>query len=364
MRLDRQLKKAAGKTKKTTGPVWKGPEEDGITFSLLSRFLVCRERFRCLVVDGLRPADGFNHRIEFGQMWHTCDEALAANRDWGIDLLAYTEGLFKKYPMSRGDIANWSRIAALMFPIYVRYWQDNPDVTERTPLLQEQVFDVPYSLPSGRVVRLRGKWDSVDLIGSGKTAGIYLQENKTKSDINEAQLRRQLTFDLQTMLYLVSLEETQSVGGYKDYPNTSWDGFRDNMIKGVRYNVVKRPRHYQGKKETAEEFYNRLQGIIEKEPHEFFMRWKCEVNAGDVAKFRRECLDPLLDNLCNWWHMINHRPMAQRDWDNLLFGTHWRHPFGVYNVLDEGGSSDLDEYLTTGSEVGLARVSELFGELK
>ena len=29
-----------------TGPAWKGPEVDGITQSLLSKFLVCRERFR------------------------------------------------------------------------------------------------------------------------------------------------------------------------------------------------------------------------------------------------------------------------------------------------------------------------------
>lgn len=33
------------------------------------------------------------------------------------------------------------------------------------------------------------------------------------------------------------------------------------------------------------------------------------------------------------------------------------------NVLDEGGHSDLDEYLATGSTVGLRRVTDLFPEL-
>ena len=42
----------------------------------------------------------------------------------------------------------------------------------------------------------------------------------------------------------------------------------------------------------------------------------------------------------------------------------WRHPFGSVNWLDEGGSSDLDEYLATGSTVGLRQVEELFPELK
>jgi hypothetical protein len=44
--------------------------------------------------------------------------------------------------------------------------------------------------------------------------------------------------------------------------------------------------------------------------------------------------------------------------------VHWRHPFGVYDALNEGGSSDLDEYLETGSTVGLERASTLFPELE
>ena len=35
----------------------------------------------------------------------------------------------------------------------------------------------------------------------------------------------------------------------------------------------------------------------------------------------------------------------------------------VYNVLDEGGSSDLDAYLESGSEAGLQRIENLFPEL-
>jgi hypothetical protein len=42
---------------------------------------------------------------------------------------------------------------------------------------------------------------------------------------------------------------------------------------------------------------------------------------------------------------------------------HWQHPFGVYNVLDEGGSSDLDNYLESGTEIGLARTTNLYPEL-
>ena len=51
-------------SKKRNTPLWKGPTEDGITQSLLSRFLVCRERFRLKVIEGLAPEDRFSHYRE------------------------------------------------------------------------------------------------------------------------------------------------------------------------------------------------------------------------------------------------------------------------------------------------------------
>jgi hypothetical protein len=39
-------------------------------------------------------------------------------------------------------------------------------------------------------------------------------------------------------------------------------------------------------------------------------------------------------------------------------------PYGVYSPLLDGGSTDLDEHLLTGSEVGLRRVDKLFKELQ
>ncbi len=361
MSLSSNLKKAGvkmSKTKEKSGPVWKGPEESGITFSLLSRFLCCRERFRLLVVEGLRPVDTFNHRIEYGNCWHICEEALAGDGDWVTALLIYSRQLCNRYRTQQEQIENWYGICKVAFPLYVEYWSKHPDVTSRTPLLQEQVFDVPYKLPSGRTVKLRGKWDSVDLIGKGKGAGIYLQENKTKSDINEGQLKRQLTFDLQTMMYLVALSDYQWLVG-ADMKVKQPD------ILGVRYNVVRRPRHYRGKKETQQEFLDRLRGIIEASPEEFFMRWKVEISPDDVTKFRRQCLNPILEQLCFWWdcqlNWIQGRPATVSA--DTYPAVHWRHPFGVWNVLDEGGASDLDEYLSSGSELGLQRTTNLFPEL-
>lgn len=355
------------------GPVWKGPEEDGITFSLLSRFITCRERFRLLTVEGLRTADHFNAKIEFGSMWHVCEEALAESNDsdgdskWEARLLGYVQGLLKRYPMDRDLINHWYEMVKAMFPLYVEHWSQHDDVKDRTPLLQEVAFDVPYRIPCGRTVRLRGKWDSVDLIGKGKAASVWLQENKTKSSIDVPKMTRQLSFDLQTMIYLVALHQTNEDGKklLSDSPALRKKGNDWNQkIEGIRYNVIRRSAHKSVDSMLKKVKEDRFDGRI----GEWFSRWSVEVRPADVMKFRIQCLDPILDQLCNWWDHIAGASSRESPFDctNPMrdIDVHWRHPFGVYNVLDEGGSSDLDAYLDTGSIVGLERVDDLFPELK
>lgn len=371
-------------------PVWKGPEVDGITFSLLSRFLVCRERFRVMAIDGWRADEGFNHRIEYGNMWHVCEEAHAsAERDWEEDLHKYVVGLARQYPLDAERVDHWYQVCCKQFPEYVAFWSRHPDVRARTPVLQEKSFKIPYQLPSGRRVLLRGKWDAIDWIGD-KKGGLYLQENKTKSEINEVQIKRQLTFDLQTMMYLVAMCEQNDNQSASAYPEGSpnhdprilkplWKDYgpSDRIIKGVRYNVVRRPlsggkgtivRHKPSKTnphgESKESYYDRVAEYIKDAPGEFFARWKIEVTASEIRRFRRECLDPILEQLCVWYDVVTKpNTLVHVNAFTLTQMTNWRHPFGVWNSLDEGGSTDLDEYLSTGSTVGLKRVDTLFPEL-
>lgn len=417
--------------------LWKGPSSadpnGGITFSMLSRFLTCRERFRVRYVEGLQPTDQFSHRISYGNMWHACEEAAAKEVSWsegnlsGIDTTAwedalktYAQGLCRKYPLAQGQIEHWYRVCKAQFPVYVDYWSRHEDVRNRSPLLQEQVFDVPYSLPSGRTVRLRGKWDSVDLVKTGKVNRVWLQENKTKGDIDEAAIQRQTSYDLQSMLYLVALGEQFDNQGHGDGLLTPIcrDVGSSKVIAGIRYNVVRRPlsggegtitqrEPTKGAKcpkckgegkfnggiacekcygagrigakpgETDDEFYARVRGVIDGTgvkatgepytgPSHWFMRWNVEVSPADVAAFRRDCLDPILESLCNWYSLtIGSQICGTQFFDDCLKQGHsWRHPFGVTNSIDEYGWGDLDEFLATGNTVGLHRVEKLFRELE
>lgn len=389
--LKKNLKPAAPRE-----PLWKGPEKDGITYSMLSRFLVCRERFRLKVIEGLTGEIGWDHKIGYGDMWHECEEAWAAQRDLDHVLRSlknYASGLRAQYPMDQEKVIHWYRVCREQFPVYTDYWAKHPEMLNRSPLMQEEVFCVPILLPSGRVVLLRGKWDSVDMVKEPKQPKlVWIQENKTKGDIKELQMMRQLKFDLQSGIYLVALSRLQEyaktglpkrLSHYEEkvlprpghFGNLVWT---DEKIAGVRYNVIRRPlsggkgnivQHKPSKSnpkgESADEFYARLrEDYLVQFPETFFMRWNVDIRPADVERFCRECLYPILEQLSDWYeHVLWHASQGKSLWDSDM-GIHWRHPFGVYNVLNEGGSSDYDEYMETGSTVGLRRVETLFPELQ
>ena len=344
---------------------------------MLVRFMSCRERFRLKYVVGLEPHDKWNKIIGYGNMWHVCEEVHAAtkydaygrpDRSWrGVLQSHCMEIAHGRPPNEQEDIAKWMQVCNVQFPEYVKYWAEHPDVKNRTPLMQEQVFDVPYELPSGRVVRLRGKFDSVDVITdetTGPWGGIYLQENKTKGDIDKLQIERQLQFDLQTLTYIIALQKLQE------------------DVKGVRYNVVRRPlsggvgniRPHGDKTtkakvipaETNEEFYERLRrDYIAADPAYWFFRVRSEVSVRDVRVFCKTCLDPLLEQLCWWYDEVTNQPRHISITNQVVPPfMNYRTPFGIYNPLAEGGATEYDAYLASGSEAGLRRVETLFGELQ
>jgi hypothetical protein len=203
--------KIATVPQRKAGPLWAGPcgegKLGGVTQSMLGRYLSCPERFRIYAVEGLQVADSFSAPMEYGSMWHACEEAIAADQPWEKHLTEYCMKLYNQHPMNREKVDHWYSMCKAQFPLYVKHWAEHDDMKQRVPLMSEQVFDVPYRLPSGRTVRLRGKFDSVDLVEGGDNAGVWLMENKTKSGIDKQKLQRQLTFDLQTQLYMVALQE-------------------------------------------------------------------------------------------------------------------------------------------------------------
>lgn len=153
-------------------------------------------------------------------------------------------------------------------------------------------------------------------------------------------------------------------------------------LAGVRYNVIRRPLSggkgsiRQKKNQTQEEFYEELGNLIKgatgpewgvlPDEHFYFMRWKVAFTPQDIETFKAQFLNPVLEQLCDWWNWI----CASKDggmWghpDGTPYNhIHWRAPYGIYSPLYDGKPTDMDEYLLNGSTVGLRRADSLFREL-
>lgn len=309
-------------------PLWRGPHVDGITFSLLNNFIPCRHRFYLQTIMGLREPMGFNLAIEYGSLWHAGEEALAAEpfttpqevwKRCHEAIRDYRNKLRKTYPADASDINKWTDICLRQFMEYLRAWKHEEGSLERTPVLQEVPFRVPYTLPSGRSLILRGMFDSVWLMkppytpseeelatlalkarGSGRSRrntpdqqssspknskdrpqGIWLQENKSKGTIYEQEISDTLHLNLQAMLYLAALRTAYCpISGKLSYldkvpvgaETVSWSPLNKNHgqisvqlpreleVQGIYYNVIRRPlaEYYPKLRKSAKEDDNRF----------------------------------------------------------------------------------------------------------
>lgn len=379
MSIAAQLKKANIKQSKVEAlpPLWEGPAskgpQGGVTQSLLSRYLTCKERFRIIVMDGLKPHPRFEARMEFGNMWHACEEAVSGGDSHPKALADYVKKLCAKYPLQREEINHWYAVTKELFPAYLAYWRGSLGEAaaarnKRISLCQELAFDVDYRLPSGRTVRLRGKWDELTAEPNGKGLAVHVGDHKTKSQIDKVKIVRQLGFDLQMMFYLVAASTEDGKDVIDGLVVEASPKRADWKLAGIRYNVVRRSSH-----KTAESMMEKVhKDVATQRGGEWFARWTVAVPASDIMRFRVECLDPLLENLLDdheWWHSSMTTGGKLWDYQDRAHyfpnhaNRHYRAPF-YYNPLSEGGSSDLDGYLETGSTTGLSRADTLFRELE
>lgn len=356
--------------------LWEGPEGrgplGGITQSQIGRWLSCRTRFAFANIDGLKPPPRFDPVIEFGHEFHLCDETHSAGGDWRAALKDYATKLCETYRTEQEQVDFWYRACKTVFPEYLNHWATYAEEQTYVSLAEEMVFDYDYVLPSGRVVRLRGKMDGVGLKGTDRAVRVWLHETKTKGRIDKAEIEQNLTWDLQVGLYLTVLDRLIREG---KPPFDNLPACARTTPAGVRYNVVRRPfsggegsiRQRKPSKsnpdgESLEQFFERLRSeYVAADPGSWFMRWTAAISPADLDEYRVQFLDPVLEQVCDWYSQVTGRPTKTPP--GYRTPLHYRHPYGVRNILDAGGSTDYDRLLRDGSQAGLTHVDTLFGEL-
>lgn len=331
-----------------TTPVW-DLYRDGITYSMMSKFIICRERFRLATVEGLsytEPKDA----LEFGTAFHHCLEHVANGgscTDLKKVLNKFIQSKKGLTPDQQNNFTFLMRVCEETFRLYYEHWKEMDSAFKF--VVREETFEYLYPVPGYRTIKLRGRIDAA--YASGQE--LWLMENKTKGRIDEDLMKSTLSQDMQTMFYCLALE--QKFGKQPD---------------GVLYNVIRRSGLRKGVKESDNVFLERTVKDIKDRPAWYFMRWKTQLMPGDLDVWKKRTLEPLLVHICRWWESIMHNPF--NPWETeaekglpKVNVEHWQRPFGVYDDGDSsGGRGDFFELLTKGSYYGLYRRSVAFPELE
>ena len=271
-------------------PPFYSPERDGVSQSLLGKWMACRQIAR-LDLQGwsskTTPAAMLQGTIGHAVLQHVYE----GQRKKEIGEIPSTEQFSKilklvekmwraENPRISSTTAQDLEMALLLMrvtlPLYFEYWRkdDKKLIWEKL----EGEFKIPFSLKDGRKTFIRGKMDGVF-----KRSGLWLFETKFKGMINEGDILSTLNIDLQVMLYLWALSKVHKVSP-----------------SGVLYNVVRRPGLKLGKKETLPQLGKRIEKDIHKRPEFYFFRFEVAMDKDDIKKWEFE-FEQMVADFLDWW---------------------------------------------------------------
>ena len=344
-------------------PLW-DLERDGITFSMLSHFLICRERFRLTSVEGW-TSKGLSIPIEFGQIFHWVLEKKINSPRTSISKLLKEDLKRRRKTLKKSQLEDYEIILGLVqvtLEEYFEYWKTIPTFehpktsvryydTDLKYCLAEEVFRVKHILSNGRTILLRGKIDAAFREPLNKA--LWLQENKTKGNIDGAALSNSLHKDFQTMLYCLALRHLSP-----DEP------------EGVLYNVIRRPQLRKGKSESLQVYLTRTKKDIQKRPEHYYMRWLVSLGPKDLDTWIHHSLDPILHQLLDWWDSIKRNPFDP--WmttiESSILGRpnllHYERPFGIYDSFQFSQKGDMYDPIVSNDFSSFYQRDTVFPELE
>lgn len=254
---------------------------DGITQSILTGWLRCREYTRLDLIEGWttivpKPTFMFGD-LTHGVLEHVYGQAEKYRKRGNPPTLAeisdYVKEQLKLWKVEHGMVSedtlehlhNNAALARTVLPHYFQFWFKK-DFLETKWLGLEKEFEFELDV-HGFPLKIRGKRD-------GDLHGPKLFETKTKSQIDEKALYDLLNFDFQTDVYSLSMEKD-----YGAYPT------------GVRYNIIRKPALKRNKSEAMEAFLRRVNDDILSKPDHYFKRYNIYRPPSSLKKFRLELVE-------------------------------------------------------------------------
>ena len=261
-------------------------EKDGVTQSLLSMFLTCREKARLYL-------EGWNSRytsaaLMYGSLGHGMLELAYTDIKSGKLRGTPSEQQSRRYseiaekqwlsenPKSKVETLEQLELSLALLektlPRYFDFWKKDFSKVKWTAL--EEQFDVKAKLSEALSIRIRGKRDGMFKLQKE----LWLLETKTKSMVNEGELLETLGLDLQVNLYL-------------------WSAFEELKVfpEGVLYNIIRKTAMKPKVSEPIMKFAKRVAEDMDDRPEFYFTRLEVAIAKPDMLKFKDELMGLLAD---------------------------------------------------------------------
>lgn len=223
----------------------------GITQSLLGSFLKCRRKFLIAINKYYIPSS--SAAMHFGDMGHAMLQSY------------YTKGSYniKKHRNNefRLDQQEVERQKTVMEPLLSEY-------RKLYSYLEFKEIETMFT------VRLNRYQVHIKIDGMTQDEK-YLVDHKFRGKINEDEIMEQLSFDYQSLFYIIVLEE-----------------YFNHTFKGAYNNIIRHPGHKKGKDDkSVKAFQNRLLIEIQKNRDHFYKRFKIPFTKKEKAEYKEELIE-------------------------------------------------------------------------
>jgi len=319
---------------------WKGPYEEGVSQSLINKYLECPYRFYLYAILGLEEKHPLEPNLIWGDTFHK-----------GLELLIQEPQLAWDFPQEK-----WAEIDAALdhhleqyvpfpptFPFSIkrmlRYYDDS--YKEGAPHFNtERVFAIPYKTAKNEVI-LRGKLD-----GDNPST---IVEHKCKGKLAIEQTRDEVPVDLQINMYTYAWQHFYET---PELPLIIYDTIR---IPDTQFALPQR-RMRQSISNYIEELYTTSTWgdfPVEKRRGLWLDQAKIWLTKQGHRDFKTFVLNPLIDLICAWWDHVtapNFDPGDPACYNEVFYRVPVRHfnPSNTQNFKCNyhsflTGAIDLDE---------------------
>lgn len=282
--------------------LWKGPYEDGITQSLLNKYRQCPYRFYLYSILGLQDAKELHMNLIWGDIFHKGLELLIASKDINGSIAGMLEYAEARYPQRPSSYDTSTKLLLRKFRLsnYDGVWQT------------EVKFEHPVKLPSGRVVKVRGKMDGYQI--HNPTYGKVLGEHKCKGYIDPVRTRKELKQDLQVNIYcylhdiewinydLILIPEAQKYAPARNFDETPATHI-ERLFTGPCGS-------YNGMYPINANSHNWVANL----PPLFYPREEQE-------QYWNSTVYPYMEQLCDWWEHVTSPSFDPERFNHIYFKT-------------------------------------------